>query len=301
MVSLVQIDYILALMEEKNFQRAAEKCFVTQPTLSIQLKKAEQILGGKLFDRDVNPLQGTPFLDKIIPYLLQIKQDVEQLDKQIKSDKYVVKETIRIGIIPTVAHYLIPAIYGFLLDEFSEYEFILEEIKTNDLLESLQMRKLDLAILAEPFDVQQFQLQKLYVEEIFFYMKTPRKLNSINDLKEDKAWLLSEGNCLRTQLINFCELSKNTSNSWNYEGGSIDVLIKMVDLYGGYTAFPSNYSKKNIDADKLSQIKEVAPARSIVACFNKRNSKQAVFKKLFYFLQEKYKTNEPKGNWTLLI
>jgi LysR family hydrogen peroxide-inducible transcriptional activator len=301
MVSLVQIDYILALMEEKNFQRAAEKCFVTQPTLSIQLKKAEQILGGKLFDRDVNPLQGTPFLNKMIPYLLQIKQDVELLERQVKSDKYAVKETIRIGIIPTVAHYLIPTIYGFLLETFSEYEFVLEEIKTNDLLENLQLRKLDLAILAEPFDVQQFQLQKLYVEEILFYMKNPRKLNSINDLKEDKAWLLSEGNCLRTQLINFCELTKNTSNSWNYQGGNIDVLMNMVDLYGGYTAFPSNYSKKNIDGAKLTQIKEVVPARSIVACFNKRNSKQVVFKQLFYFLQEKYKANEPQGNWTLLI
>lgn len=301
MISLVQIEYILALVEEKNFQRAADKCFVTQPTLSIQVKKAEKMLGGKLFDRDVSPFKPTPFLNRILPQLLLIKQDVDALSNKVNDGGFSKKEKLRIGIIPTVAHYFIPTIFGQLQEKFSNYEIQLEELRTDDLLEKLSLRNIDLAILSEPFDFKELNVQKLYLEEIYFYLQKPRQLNTIHDLRSMQPWLLSEGNCLRTQMINFCDLNQEIVSKWNYHGGSIDVLIRMVEKYGGYTLLPAHYPQIGLDQGKIVKISGTKPMRSVVACYNRRNSKEQVFIQLFHLIQLLYKQEEQDNDWTLLI
>lgn len=300
MISFVQIEYIIALVEEKNFQRAAEKCFVTQPTLSIQIKKAEELLGGKLFDRNAVPVQPTPFLNTILPQLLTIKQELDILTEQVNNDGVPKKELLTIGIIPTVAHYLIPAIFSVLQKKLPQFEIQFEELKTEKLLEKLSLRNIDLAILSEPFEFQQFHVQKLYLEEIYFYFQKKTQLKSIKDLQGYQPWLLSEGNCLRTQMVNFCDINQDDCNKWHYQGGNIDVLIRMVDLYGGYTLLPSHYPQENLDKNKIIQIADTKPMRSIVACYNRRNSKEQAFMKLFHIIQGMYQLEIKDNNWTLL-
>ena len=299
MISLVQINYILSLLEEKNFQRAADKCFVTQPTLSIQIKKAEKTLGGQLFNRETTPLEATPFLLSILPQLLLIEQDVKALEEEIVKESTGKKERIRIGIIPTVAHYMIPDLYGVFKSQLPNYEIELEEIRTSELLDKLALRKIDLAILSAPSSNHNFQVQKLFIEEIYFYFQHPIALKSINELKKLQPWLLSEGNCLRSQMINFCDLKNEAIEKWNYQGGNIDVLIRMVENYGGYTLIPANYPQKNLDQSKIVKISDTKPARNIVACYNRRTSKEPAFYKLFHAIQSIY-ANEKHENWELL-
>jgi LysR family transcriptional regulator, hydrogen peroxide-inducible genes activator len=299
MISLVQVDYILAIYEERNFQRAADKCFVTQPTLSIQLKKAERQLGGRLFDRDTTPLEPTPFFTKLLPFLLQLQHNRHQLEQRVKRDVDGAKEMLRIGVIPTIAHYLIPDMFGELSLAFPEFELLFEEYRTSDLLDRLDRRKVDIAILSGPLDHGNFEQQKLYIEEIAVYLNDAKKLTSTSDLQEVQPWLLAEGNCLRSQMVNFCELNKENSAKWNYQGSSIDVLIRMVDRYGGYTLIPEHYPSEHLDKSRIVRFNETHPARSVVACYHKRNVNFPIYRQLFSHIQHNYAKSETKA-WELL-
>lgn len=294
MISIVQIEYILAVYEERNFQRAADRCFVTQPTLSVQLKKAEKQLGGRLFNRDITPLEPTPFFLKLLPIFLQVKSDMRALEQKIKQDKYGVKEEIKIGVIPTIAHYLIPEMFGILSEKMHDYTLKFEEHRTNELLELLERRKLDVIILSGPLEAQGFELQKLFVEEMAFYMKNPIPMKSVKDLGKAQPWLLTEGNCLRSQMINFCELKDENELNWDYQGSSIDVLTRMVDRYGGYTIIPMNYPKEHIDNSKIVRMKDAVPARSIVAGYHRRNTYYDAIVKVFQAIQAVYGNTESK-------
>jgi len=294
MISLVQVEYILALYEERNFQRAADRCFVTQPTLSVQIKKAEKQLGGRLFNRDVTPLETTPFFHKLLPVFHQLKSDMDSLKQRVSQDRDGIKEEIRIGVIPTIAHYLIPDMFGVLSERLADFSLKFEEHRTAELLDLLEKRKLDIIILSGPLDARGFEIQKLFIEEIAFYLKKPRKLNSVQDLTDEQPWLLTEGNCLRAQMINLCELKKDSSSVWNYQGSSIDVLTRMVDRYGGYTLIPMNYPKEHIDQSHLVRMKKSVPARSVIAGYNRRNTNHEAFVKIFQAIQGFYNAQESK-------
>lgn len=299
MISLTQINYIVTLLEERNFQRAADKCFVSQPTLSIQLKKAENVLGGKLFNRELNPLEPTPFLLSILPQLLLIDHEFKNLNERVKGLTDEKKEVLRIGIIPTIAHYLIPELYGLIQQQITAYQIQFEELRTIDLLHKLESRKIDLAILSGPIDSFEFQVQKLYVEELFFYMNSTVVPKSVKELEGMQPWLLSEGNCLRSQAVNFCALNEENIQKWSYQGGNIDVLIRMVEHYGGYTLVPANYPQQFLDKSKLVSLEKPKPARSIVACYHQRSSKEKALFELFHLIQSRYALLKEE-NWELL-
>jgi len=298
MVSLVQIQYILTLFEERHFQRAAEKCFVTQPTLSVQVQKAEHTLGGRLFDRNRSPLEPTPLMRRLLPVFLQLQQDMVQLDQLVKSDSKTAKEELKIGIIPTIAHYLVPDLFGLMQDRLKDYELVFEEHRTDELIELLILRKIDLAILSGPVEIPEFRVQKLFSEEIGFYMSNPRPLNQVSDLQDELPWLLIKGNCLRAQMENLCAVD----SSWNYQGSSIDVLTRMVDRYGGYTVIPMNYPKDHLDQHKIVRLQQPVPARGVVAAFHPRSYHMVHINELMKTIQMNYVANNTEDwlhlNWS---
>lgn len=299
MISLVQVEYLLALYEERNFQRAAERCFVTQPTLSVQIKKAERQLGGRLFNRDITPLEPTPLFMKILPVLHQLNNDMRTLKQKVLQDTDGVKEELRIGVIPTIAHYLIPDMFGILNEQLKDFSLKFEEYRTAELLELLEKRKLDIIILSGPLETKGFEIQKLFIEEIAFYMKEPKKLDSVRGLIDEDPWLLTEGNCLRAQMINFCELKTNETAKWDYQGSSIDVLIRMVDRYGGYTLIPMNYPKDHINNGNIVRMRESVPARSVIAGYHRKNSNYDALVKIIQAIQTVY-TNDASKDWEFI-
>ena len=273
MISIQQMQYILVLSEQKQFQRASELCFVTQPTLSMQVKKAEEDLGYAIFDRSKNPIELTIYGMKLIPLIRDVLNETGKIEVLTKKFKGIYKEQVRIGIIPTIASYLVADMFSLWQEKLKGIQLIILEQKTEELLVSLERKELDMAILAGPLNDSKMRTIPLFKEEILaFCPSLKNKTILTNDLNDLHPWLLSKGNCLRTQMIQFCEIKEdNESDSWNYEGGNIELLMKMVEQNGGYTLVPKNYHLNEHQRKQLRSIKtragadEAVPAREIIA------------------------------------
>lgn len=279
MLSIQQMQYILVLSEQRQFQRASELCFVTQPTLSMQVKKAEDDLGYAIFDRSRNPIELTPFGESLIPIIREVLNETSKIDILTQKLKGNYKEQIKIGVIPTVAAYLVSDMFKIWMERIGGVQLLIEEQKTEDLLLSMERKELDLAILAGPVNDPSLRSIPLFKEEILAYCPTiERKELDASELSEMHPWLLSRGNCLRTQMIQFCQLKdESSSGAWNYEGGNLELLLKMVDQYGGYSLVPEFY---HLQAEQKKQLKtiyskesKVVPAREIIALVPNRTTK----------------------------
>ena len=286
MISITQLEYILALEEEKNFQKAAEKCYITQPTLSMQIKKAEELLGKQIFDRSTKPLSLTLFGKEIIGELRNIKDSVDELDRKIKKLDGKLKEEIRIGIIPTVAVYLVPEFYNAWKKKLEDIKIEIFELKTDDLLTQLENRKIDFGILAGPLQGAIFEQQILFNEQIKVFTKDIKEKSiDLSQLSEMHPWLLAKGNCLRTQMVNFCNIKEKEVNDWHYTGGNIDLLIKMVIQEGGYTLLPAYYDLPDHLKKHIKSIETHSPYRQIIGVFNKGTSKSDSISKIIGEIQ----------------
>lgn len=292
MISIQQMQYIVVLSEEQQFQRASERCFVTQPTLSMQIKKAEEQLGYLVFDRDSNPLSLTPAGNSLLPILREILSETEKIKYLSDQLKGKVKEEIRLGIIPTVASYLIPQLFGEWQSSFDLLKLTIHELKTVDVLEAMERKELDMGIIAGPHMDARLRTIPLYQEEIYIYAPNVKEESiEMSNLQEMHPWLLNQGNCLRTQMVHFCQLKKTIDeNEWNYEGGNLPLIIEMVDRHGGYTLIPSNFPLTETQKHGIKSISDLAssPAREIIALSSNRTSKMQGIEALARSIQFAY-------------
>jgi LysR family hydrogen peroxide-inducible transcriptional activator len=302
MVSLTQIEYILTLNEQKNFQKAADKCYITQPTLSMQIKKAEETLGYKIFDRSTNPISLTVFGNEIISELRDIKESVRKLDYKIKRLEGNLKEEIRIGIIPTIAVYLVPEFYNAWKTKLKEIRIEIMELKTEDLIDQLENRKIDFGILAGPLSHERFEQQILFNEQIKVFTKDIKSSKiELDQLAEMHPWLLAKGNCLRTQMVSFCNIKEDEIDDWHYAGGNIDLLIKMVLQEGGYTLTPEYYDLPDHLKKYNKSIKNHSPFRQVIGVFNKGTSKSTSIHNIIAEIQRSRSSSFKQNNMGELL
>jgi LysR family hydrogen peroxide-inducible transcriptional activator len=299
MISTQQINYILAVADTGSFSRAATQCFVTQPTLSMQIKKAEEQLGFPVFHRDTSGMELSDFGRSLIPILRQIQGDFGAVDRLTEQFSGTFKERLRIGIIPTIACYVIQDCFAEWQQLIPDTKLDIEELKTEELLEALTMRKIDLAILAGPVDQTNLRSIPLYNEEIWAYLPDGADpVVSVGALSVLHPWLLSKGNCLRTQMMQFCSIDDDFPTSWNYAGGNIDMLTRMVDRYGGYTLIPANY--RSVFPGKAPAFKQIrdesgqSPGRSVIAVSAYRHANWDSMEKIIRSLQLKYASETRK-------
>ncbi|MBI2257981.1 MAG: LysR family transcriptional regulator [Flavobacteriia bacterium] len=306
-LSFQQISYIIALAEEKSFGKASKQCFVTQPTLSMQIKKAEETLGFALFDRESNPIELSDDGKQILPYLYDLKADLEEVKRYANRKNGVSKNEIKIGIIPTIAAYLVPALFSNKAKFKHLIKWELIELKSEDLLVALQQKKIDMGIMAGPYYSEDLDITPLYNEEIMLYYPETNKDNlHVSELEVLQPWLLTAGNCLRTQMINFCQLSEEKQSEWNYEGGNLEMLIKMVNMFGGYTLIPYFYKESYLLQNKglkhlYSEKTTINPARTILSLSSPKNRKRAEMNELINFLKSQFANLKEKEfnllNW----
>ena len=302
MISIQQIDYILTLSEELHFQRASELCYVTQPTLSMQVKKAEEMLGGKLFDRSRSPLELTAFGKEMLPIFRDVRNDYQRITACVQRSKGVYKEQIRLAIIPTITGYMIPDMYELWNKELQDVQLTIEEMKTEDLISAMEQKKIDVAILAGPHLDQRLRTIPLFQEEIKAFYPSAKKANVTTvDLMNEHPWLLTKGNCLRTQMMHFCGLSHEEKADWDYEGGNIDLLQEMVRNHGGYTLVPSLYIKeKSMDYKSITSENGDVPAREIIALTQNKTEKWPSIERLVRSVQLKYGNQKNGDNLNVL-
>lgn len=244
-MTFTQLEYIVALDTHRHFAVAAEQCYVTQPTLSMQINKLEQELGIKIFDRSKQPVLPTVAGVEIIEKARKLLAGRNELLESVQSKKDVVKGELRIGIIPTLAPYLLPLFVHSFTKRFPEIKLKVGELTTQTLITHLRDGRIDAGILVTPLQEQGIAENVLFYEELVAYVS---KKNSVykkqyvlsKDIDPDKLWLLEEGHCFRSQIINLCELRRKTKigSHFEYEAGSIETLRRMVDLHDGITILP---------------------------------------------------------------
>jgi LysR family hydrogen peroxide-inducible transcriptional activator len=301
MISIQQMHYILVLSEERHFQRASERCFVTQPTLSMQIKKAEDTLGALIFDRSRNPLELTAFGEAVVPVMRDTLSEYARIEELVARSKGTFKEELRLGIIPTVAGYVLPDLYSAWQHQLEDVHLTVLEMKTEDLLQAMDQKKIDLGILAGPVHDPKMRTIRLYREEIGLYFPEGEQ-NEVNadTLRTFRPWLLTSGNCLRTQMMNFCELKESSNAQWDYEGGNLELLMRMVELHGGYTLVPEFYVQS--EGVKLKHIVSSSgemPAREIIAVTPNRSAKWKISERIIRSIQHRYSGGQ-KENLRLL-
>ena len=253
-MTLQQLEYVLALDKTRHFVRAAELCGVTQPTLSAMIQKLEDELDCKIFDRSSHPIVPTAVGQKIIKNAITVLHNVTQLRESITDVKESVSGELHIAMIPTVAPYLLPLFIQSFHADFPAVTLRVTEMHTESVISKLQSAEIDMAILATPLQVENVLEVPLYYERFAAYVSSSEPLWGqsevlSNDLPSNRLWVLAEGHCLRNQVFNFCE---SKSHAATYEAGSIDTLVKIVDVNGGYTIIPELHTDLLSDAQKMN-------------------------------------------------
>ena len=212
-MTLQQLEYIMAVYRHKHFAKAAEACNVTQPTLSSMIQKLEEELGVKIFDRKRQPILPTPIGQHIIDQGWEILQHAKQLKSSVDEEKHSLSGTFRVGILPTIAPYLIPRFFPQLMQRYPELDIRIREMQTHEIKKALEQGDIDVGILAELEGMGEFETIHLFYEQFFGYVakNDPLYINKVihtADLKGEYLWMLDEGHCFRDQLVKFCQLKE---------------------------------------------------------------------------------------------
>ena len=261
-MTLQQLEYILALEKTRHFVRAAELCGVTQPTLSAMIQKLEEELDCKIFDRSRQPIEITEIGKQIITQAQVIIYQSNQLKESVLTTKGALSGTLHLAIIPTIAPYLLPQFIASFKKSYPNISLKVSEMHTSTIIEKLRVAEIDMAILSTPLEDPKILEVPLYYEKFIAYISPTEPVYertelSASDMPLDKLWVLEEGHCLRNQVFNFCH--EKPTHSSTYEAGSIDTLVKIVDLNGGYTVIPELHVDLLSEKQKLNLREIVKP------------------------------------------
>ncbi len=280
-MTITQLKYVLAVAEHKNFTLAAEKCFVTQPTLSMQIQKIEEELSIQIFDRTKKPIQLTEIGHKIVNQAKNIVNEADRIQDIVEQQKGFIGGEFRLGIIPTIMPTLLPMFLNNFIKKYPKVKLIIEELNTEEIIIKLNNGHLDAAIAATPLMEEKIKEIVLYFEPFVAYIPESHHTFQkdeieVSDLNLDEILLLQDGHCFREGILNLCKTAgKNESSHFQIQSGSFETLIKLADEGLGTTLLPYLHTLdlKEKDKLKLRQFKEPKPAREISLIFPKNELK----------------------------
>ena len=280
-MTITQLKYVLAVAEHKNFTLAAEKCFVTQPTLSMQIQKIEEELSIQIFDRTKKPIQLTDIGQKIVNQAKNIVNEADRIHDIVEQQKGFIGGEFRLGIIPTIMPTLLPMFLNNFIKKYPKVKLIIEELNTEEIITKLNNGHLDAAIAATPLMEEKIKEIVLYFEPFVAYIPEShhhfqKEEIEVSDLNLDEILLLQDGHCFREGILNLCKnASKNEINHFQIESGSFETLIKLADEGLGTTLLPYLHTLdlKESDKLKLRHFKEPKPAREVSLIYPKSQLK----------------------------
>lgn len=242
-MTLQQLEYIMAVYRYEHFAKAADHCKVTQPTLSSMVQKLETELGVKIFDRRKLPIKPTAAGMVVIEQAQEVLASARRLKEAVSEQRKSLSGTFKLGILPTVAPYLLPRVLRQLMKDYPEVDLRVFEMKTGELRQALLRGDIDAAILAKTEGMEDFSLTHLYYERFFVYVAKNNALyhnKAIRtvDLNDEFLWLLDEGHCFRDQLVKFCQLKAAKRSQQAYKLGSIETFMRIVESGKGVTFIP---------------------------------------------------------------
>lgn len=280
-MTITQLKYVLAVAEHKNFTLAAEKCFVTQPTLSMQIQKIEEELSIQIFDRTKKPIQLTDIGQKIVAQAKNIVNEADRMHDIVEQQKGFVGGEFRLGIIPTVMPTLLPLFLNTFIKKYPKVKLILEELNTDEIIIRLKNGNLDAAIASTPLLEDKIKEIVLYFEPFVAYIPESHQNYekseiTITDLNSDEILFLQDGHCFREGILSLCKNTHKTeSNKFQIQSGSFETLIKLADEGLGITLLPYLHTLdlKEKDKIKLKHFIEPKPAREVSLIFPKTELK----------------------------
>jgi LysR family hydrogen peroxide-inducible transcriptional activator len=285
-MNLQQLEYIIAVDTYRHFATAAEKSFVTQPTLSMMIQKLEDELNVKIFDRSKQPVIPTLVGEKIINQARIVLHEANKIKEIASNVEHAVSGEFKLAIIPTLAPYLIPLFIKNFIKKYPLVRLIITEMITEQIIDNIKKGSIDAGLLATPISESSIFELPLFYESFYVYSsqkenKLKKKYLLPSDINYEKLWLLEEGHCLRSQILNLCELKKNNeSSNFEYAAGSIETLIKLVNKEGGITIIPELATLDMSAKQKkyLREFKPPVPVREISLVMHRYFHKENIIK-----------------------
>ena len=242
-MTLQQMEYIVAVYRLRHFAKAAEQCGVTQPTLSAMIQKLEQELGVKLFERSSQQVVPTAIGRLVVEQAWRVISRARKIKDIVEEERNALSGVFRIGILPTIAPYLLPRFFTRLMEEYPDIDFRVSEMKTADCKKALARGEIDVAIIVSLGEIEGMEQDSLYFEQFIAYVSESDSLfqsKSIRsaDLPGHFLWLLDEGHCFRDQLVKFCNIKSACDSKLTYSLGSIETFMRMVEAGQGITFIP---------------------------------------------------------------
>lgn len=294
--TLAQLEYIVALDTHRHFAKAAEKCFITQPTLSMQIHKLEEALGVKIFDRSKQPVVPTDVGAKVLTQARRVLNEARRLEEVIEDEKRDVAGELRIGIIPTLAPYLLPLFVSSFMQRYPAVKIHVQELLTHQVIKHLKDETIDVGIVVSPVEDSSIREVPIFYEKFFAYANDETLSHDLpisGDVLHDKnLWLLNEGHCFREQVLNICQ-NRNSTNILDYQSGSLESLKKMVDKQGGVTLLPelATLDLSEEEKENLISFKRPTPFREVSLVMTRDFLKRRIVEAL----QKEILDNLPEG------
>ena len=294
MINLRDLEYLVAVSELKHFRKAAEKCFVSQPTLSGQLKKLENYLGVLLIERNTRNVFLTPIGEEIVLRARNILSDISSIEDMATTFSDPMAGKLNIGLIPTVAPYLLPLIVEPINTTYPQIEIILHEVQTDTILEKLSEGVLDAGILAVPLEIKGLNEMSLYTEPFYVAVSNQHIFASkssigIEDLRDETLLLLEEGHCLRGQILDLCSQTM-TREREDFQGTSLETIRHMVSTGIGITLIPQTaIDYKNLlqnSTIKYIPFRKPVPARRVGLLYRNTTNRKECFEKIAVLIQQ---------------
>lgn len=287
-MTITQLHYVLAVAEHKNFTKAAQKVFVTQPTLSMQIQKLEEELDVQIFDRTKKPIQLTETGQKIVQQARNIVNESDRIQDIVDQQKGYVGGIFKLGVIPTVMPTLLPMFISDFIKKYPKVKLKIEELNTDEIIERLKEGHLDAAIAATPLELPGVKENVLYYEPFVGYIPDSHRLFNenkieVNDLSIDDMLLLEDGHCFKDGIINLCKSSREYDDDhFQLESGSFETLIKLANEGLGMTLLPYLHTRdvKEEEKKNLKMFKEPVPAREVSLIYNRSELKMQIIEAL---------------------
>jgi LysR family hydrogen peroxide-inducible transcriptional activator len=282
-MTIVQLEYIVAVDTYRSFVAAATKCFVTQPTLSMQVQKLEDTLGVKIFDRSKQPVTPTEIGIDIIAQARVLLSESEKIKEIITDRQKELSGELKLGIIPTISPYILPKILNGFVAKYPQVKLIVWEQTTEHIIQQLKMGTIDCGILSTPLhESGLIEIPVFYENFVAYTSKSSnlykKKTIDPDDIDMEEIWVLNEGHCMREQVLNICQRRKATQGfkHFEYNTGSVETLKRMVDQNNGATILPelalTDLSDKQLN--RVRYFKSPEPAREVSIVIQKNYLKR---------------------------
>lgn len=261
-MTIIQLEYLLAIVNCGSFSQASERCFVTQPSLSMQIKNLEEELGVMLLDRTKKPIVPTQAGEVVVARAREALLAYDRIKESVAELQGSVDGHIKLGVIPTIAPYLLPRFLGEFAERFPKVELEIKEMTTPQIIEAMRHDELDAAILAGGTCPEDITEQELFSDRFYVYASPLHPLYErhnvrIEDIDHRDLLLLSDGHCLRDQILELCGTSRRAGAPYYFESGSLETLMRVVDVTSAITIVPE-MAVEYISEDRRDRIKPLA-------------------------------------------